>query len=205
MFSRLALLRTPETIPVRQASGLPRASFRFRLAADTLASGCVLGATSCTQDFHPLERARAERTSSRRRSFAPPSSHTTARTGLVGPAVSRVLRRFSMSLLLPFHRFGYKTEPDPVVGFQKIILQRGRKDLRLCYSPASFAGIGPHHCCAMFASQSSQCPVPCAHSLPSSPQELADPSPDPFVHPPCPALKVRPPEVSGPACKLRPE
>ena len=62
LFSRLALLRTPETIPVRQASGLPRASFRFRLAADTLASGCVLGATSCTQDFHPLERARAERT-----------------------------------------------------------------------------------------------------------------------------------------------
>ncbi|MDY2868497.1 MAG: hypothetical protein SOT69_07210, partial [Mesosutterella sp.] len=44
-----------------------RASFRFRLAAGTLASGCVLGATSCTQDFHPLERARAERTEKGRR------------------------------------------------------------------------------------------------------------------------------------------
>ncbi|MBS5793094.1 MAG: hypothetical protein KIC91_09785, partial [Sutterella sp.] len=31
-------------------------------AADTLALGYVLGATPCTRDFHPLERAHAERT-----------------------------------------------------------------------------------------------------------------------------------------------
>ncbi|MBS5792620.1 MAG: hypothetical protein KIC91_07345, partial [Sutterella sp.] len=30
--------------------------------ADTLALGYVLGATPCTRDFHPLERAHAERT-----------------------------------------------------------------------------------------------------------------------------------------------
>jgi hypothetical protein len=52
----------PHAVPVRQANGLPRASFRSRLAADTLASGYVLGATSCTRDFHPLNRAHAEHT-----------------------------------------------------------------------------------------------------------------------------------------------
>ena len=33
-----------------------------RFMADTLALGYVLGATPCTRDFHPLERAHAERT-----------------------------------------------------------------------------------------------------------------------------------------------
>ena len=52
----------PYAVSVRQVSGLPPASFRSRLAADTLALGYVLGATPCTRDFHPLERAHAERT-----------------------------------------------------------------------------------------------------------------------------------------------
>ena len=46
-------------IPV---SGLPRASFRFRLATDTLAFGYALGATSCARDLHPLDHAHAGRT-----------------------------------------------------------------------------------------------------------------------------------------------
>jgi hypothetical protein len=62
LFGRLIHLRMPHAVPVRQANGLPRASFRSRLAADTLASGYVLGATSCTRDFHPLNRAHAEHT-----------------------------------------------------------------------------------------------------------------------------------------------
>ena len=52
----------PYAVPVRQASGLPPTSFRFRLATDTLVFGYALGATSCARDFHPLERAHAERT-----------------------------------------------------------------------------------------------------------------------------------------------
>ena len=45
----------PDAVSVRQVNGLPTASFRSRLATDTLAFGYVLGATSCTRDFHPLE------------------------------------------------------------------------------------------------------------------------------------------------------
>ena len=62
LFCRLTHLRMPYAVSVRQVSGLPPASFRSRLAADTLALGYVLGATPCTRDFHPLERAHAERT-----------------------------------------------------------------------------------------------------------------------------------------------
>lgn len=62
LFSRLTHLRMPYAVSVRQVSGLPPASFRSRLAADTLALGYVLGATPYTRDFHPLERAHAERT-----------------------------------------------------------------------------------------------------------------------------------------------
>ena len=59
---RLTHPRMPYAVPVRQASGLPPTSFRFRLATDTLVFGYALGATSCARDFHPLERAHAERT-----------------------------------------------------------------------------------------------------------------------------------------------
>ena len=62
LFSRLTHLRMPDAVSVRQVSGLPRASFRFHLAMDTLASSYALGATSCARDFHPLERAHAEHT-----------------------------------------------------------------------------------------------------------------------------------------------
>lgn len=53
----------PDVVLVHRISGLPRASFRFHLAMDTLASGYALGATPCARDFHPLERAHAGRTS----------------------------------------------------------------------------------------------------------------------------------------------
>ena len=68
LFCRLTHLRMPYAVSVRQVSGLPPASFRSRLAADTLALGYVLGATPCTRDFHPLERAHAERTKKAARS-----------------------------------------------------------------------------------------------------------------------------------------
>lgn len=55
----------PDVVLVHRISGLPRASFRFRLATDTLASGYALGATSCARDFHPLERAHAGHTKKR--------------------------------------------------------------------------------------------------------------------------------------------
>ena len=57
----------PDVVLVHRISGLPRASFRFRLATDTLASGYALGATSCARDFHPLERAHAGHTKERLR------------------------------------------------------------------------------------------------------------------------------------------
>ncbi len=57
-------------VPVRQARGLPvsfffpphPASFRFRLATDTLAFGYLLPATGRIRVFHPLETCAAGRT-----------------------------------------------------------------------------------------------------------------------------------------------
>ena len=63
--SRLTYHRMPNAVPVRQVSGLPRASFRSCLATDTLASSYALGATSCARDFHPLDHAHAGRTSNK--------------------------------------------------------------------------------------------------------------------------------------------
>ena len=72
LFSRLTHLQMPYAVSVRQVSGLPPASFRSCLAADTLALGYVLGATPCTRDFHPLERAHAERTQTAGGEMNPP-------------------------------------------------------------------------------------------------------------------------------------
>ncbi len=60
--SNLTHYRMPDAVPVRRTNGLPRASFRFHLAMDTLASGYALGATPCARDFHPLDCAHARRT-----------------------------------------------------------------------------------------------------------------------------------------------
>ena len=50
-------------VPVRQVRGLLAASFRFRLAADTLAVKlCASSLPTHTRDFHPLEFAHAGRT-----------------------------------------------------------------------------------------------------------------------------------------------
>ena len=49
-------------ISVRQAKGLPPASFRFHLAMDTFAFGYALPATGRAWDFHPLDFAHAGRT-----------------------------------------------------------------------------------------------------------------------------------------------
>ena len=62
LFCKLTHPRMPYAVPVRKVSGLPPASFGFRLATDTLAFGYALGATSCARDFHPLEHAHAGRT-----------------------------------------------------------------------------------------------------------------------------------------------
>ena len=50
------------TVSVRQARGLPPASFRFRLTTDTLAFGYILPATGQIPDFHRLETCAAGRT-----------------------------------------------------------------------------------------------------------------------------------------------
>ena len=47
--------RPPDAVPVRQARGLPPASFRLRLAADALAIGCALPAAGRARDSHPSE------------------------------------------------------------------------------------------------------------------------------------------------------
>ena len=52
-------------IPVRQASALPRASFRPTPHGGALASGCILPTAGRIRDFHPLERAPAGRTKER--------------------------------------------------------------------------------------------------------------------------------------------
>ena len=50
-------------VPVRQAKGLPTASFRFHLTMDTLAVQlCTSSLPTRTRDFHPLERAHGAHT-----------------------------------------------------------------------------------------------------------------------------------------------
>ena len=50
-------------VPVRQVRDLPTASFRFRLAADTLAVQlCASSLPTRTRDLHPLENAHAGQT-----------------------------------------------------------------------------------------------------------------------------------------------
>jgi len=50
------------TVSVRQAGGLPPASFRFHLTVDTLAFGCIFPAAGQIPDFHRLETCAAGRT-----------------------------------------------------------------------------------------------------------------------------------------------
>ena len=49
---RLTPLRRLYPLPVRQASILPSASFRFRLPTDTLAVQLTLPLAGCVEDFH---------------------------------------------------------------------------------------------------------------------------------------------------------
>ena len=60
-------------VPVRQAKGLPTASFRSHLAMGTLAVQlCTSSLPTRTRDFHPLERAHGARTK-KRAAFRSPS------------------------------------------------------------------------------------------------------------------------------------
>lgn len=52
----------PDAISVRQARGLPRASFRPHLTMVPLLSAMCFPLSGCTRDFHPLECAHAWRT-----------------------------------------------------------------------------------------------------------------------------------------------
>ena len=61
-FAALSTLHSLFGIPVRQASALPRASFRPTPHGGALASGCILPTAGRIRDFHPLERAPAGRT-----------------------------------------------------------------------------------------------------------------------------------------------
>ena len=103
----------PDAIPIRRISGLPPASFRFHLAMDTLAIGCVLGATSCTRDFHPLERAHAGRTTDT--DFSPPSRSEVrpkaARTIKAAKAVEAAAETVELSNPLP--KLSEKSNPLP--------------------------------------------------------------------------------------------
>src|SRR5665213_3357420 len=49
----LTPLRRLYPLPVRQASALPSASFRFRITPDTLAVQLTLPLAGCVRDFHP--------------------------------------------------------------------------------------------------------------------------------------------------------
>ena len=61
-FAASSTLHSLFGISVRQASALPRASFRPTPHGGALASGCILPTAGRIRDFHPLERAPAGRT-----------------------------------------------------------------------------------------------------------------------------------------------
>jgi len=60
-------------IPVRQASALPAASFRFHLAMDTLAVQLVVPPTGSTGDFHSLKDAPCRAHKEKGRGYMPPA------------------------------------------------------------------------------------------------------------------------------------
>ena len=62
LFGSLTLACNLYMISVRRARVLPLASFRFPVAGDTLAFGCILPTAGRIRDLHPLERALAGRT-----------------------------------------------------------------------------------------------------------------------------------------------
>jgi len=62
LFGGLILSDSLYAISVRQAKGLPPASFRFHLTMNTLAIGYILPATGQIPDFHRLETCAAGRT-----------------------------------------------------------------------------------------------------------------------------------------------
>ena len=95
---RLTHLRMPDAVPVRKVSGLPPASFRFRLATDTLAIGYALGATPCARDFHPLEHAHAGRTIKKKATISREISWPYSIWGCVSPGadISSSVRRYGI-------------------------------------------------------------------------------------------------------------
>ena len=81
-------------ISVRQARGLPvvslfphPASFRFHLAMDTLAFGCILPTTGRIRDFHPLETCAARRTIRPAAVFATAVSLMTVNSIILSPRI----------------------------------------------------------------------------------------------------------------------
>lgn len=63
LFSKLIHTHKPlYQVSVRQARCLPKASFKFQLAMDTLALGWTLPVSGRVRDLHPLEYVRAGRT-----------------------------------------------------------------------------------------------------------------------------------------------
>ena len=80
LFGSLTLACNLYMISVRRARVLPLASFRFPVAGDTLAFGCILPTAGRIRDLHPLERALAGRTKKKARSFK--------RASKIDPAVS---------------------------------------------------------------------------------------------------------------------
>ena len=85
-------------VPVRQAKGLPTASFRFHLTMDTLAVQlCTSSLPTRTRDFHPLERAHGAQTEKKLLSTLDRSFHSSR---------ARRIRTFKMteseSAALPF-------------------------------------------------------------------------------------------------------
>src|SRR5271157_3093222 len=72
-FASIGLLTPPcrlYPLPVRHASALPTASFRFRLATDTLAVQLTLPLAGCVEDFHLPVSAPCRAQSGRRRDYS---------------------------------------------------------------------------------------------------------------------------------------
>ena len=85
-------------VPVRQAKGLPTASFRFHLTMDTLAVQlCASSLSTRTRDFHPLERAHGAQTKRNGR-ISPP---VTVPSYAIFTAVSRFSSTMISSTVTP--------------------------------------------------------------------------------------------------------
>ena len=115
---------TPQPLPVRQASILPSASFRFHLAVNTLAVRLTLPLAGCVEDFHLQVISRPPQQGELCPSghYAPCLAHRRAKGGSPNPPLANPVgphdhHHQHLADVLPGYGVATKSRPCALVAF----------------------------------------------------------------------------------------